>query len=185
MEGRTIMPAINKPTFTLIILVIIMFTPMPVWGTTSSSSNSIHMGMSANLALAVATSQPDDIIPVVAMFPEGSSPEEMTSVIQTSGLSSIIIRHAFHIIPIVSLYIRNEEVALLSENLLINGLTLDVKKQIVSNPVPVDDATLAANGDGYAHFTDQLGTQQMWDMGYNGTGVVVAVLDSGVDTNHP
>jgi len=141
--------------------------------------------MSANLALAVATSQPDDIIPVVAMFPEGSSPEEMTSVIQTSGLSSIIIRHAFHIIPIVSLYIRNEEVALLSENLLINGLTLDVKKQIVSNPVPVDDATLAANGDGYAHFTDQLGTQQMWDMGYNGTGVVVAVLDSGVDTNHP
>ena len=141
--------------------------------------------MSANLALAVATSQPDDIIPVVAVFPEGSSPEEMTYAIQTSGLSSVTIRHAFQIIPMVSLYIRNDEVAILSENLLISGLTLDIKRQIASNPIPIDEATLASNGNGYTHFTTLLGAEQMWDMGFNGSGVVIAVLDSGVDTNHP
>ncbi len=185
MDGRSIMPAINKPTLTLLILAIIMFTPMPVWSTTSNSNNSTHIGMSANLAVAVATSQPDDIIHVVAQFPEGSSPEEMTDAIGTSGLSSVIVRHAFHIIPMVSLFIRSDEVAILSENMLISGLTLDVQRQIASDPIPIEEAVLAANGNGYTHFTSILGVQQMWDMGYNGTGIVVAVLDSGVDTNHP
>lgn len=185
MDGLSIMPAINKPTLTLLILAIIMFTPMPVWSATSNPSNSTHTGMSANLALAVATSQPDDIIPVVAQFPEGSSPEEMTYAIQTSELSSIVIRHVFQIIPMVSLYIRNDEVAALSKNLLISSLSLDVKKQIASNPIPIEEAALAANGEGYRHFTTLLGVEQMWDLGFNGAGIVVAVLDSGVDTDHP
>ncbi|MHA1614147.1 MAG: S8 family serine peptidase, partial [Candidatus Thorarchaeota archaeon] len=185
MDGLSIMPVINKPTLALLILAIIMFTPMPVWSATSNSTSSTHMGMSVNLTLAVASSQPDDIIPVVAQFPEGSSPEEMTEAIQTSGLSSVVIRHAFHIIPMVSLYIRSDEIAVLSENMLISGLTLDVQRQIASDPIPIEEAALAANGNGYTHFTTLLGVQQMWDMGYNGTGVVVAVLDSGVDTNHP
>ena len=185
MDGLSIMSAINKPTFTLLILAIIMFTPMQVWSATSNSSNSTHMGMSANLALVVATSQPEDVISVVAQFPDGSSPEEMTEAIQTSGLSSVVIRHAFHIIPMVSLYIRSNEIAVLSENMLISGLTLDVKKQITSDPIPIEEAVLAANGNGYTHFTTTLGVEEMWNLGYNGTGIVVAVLDSGVDTNHP
>ncbi|MGY5871315.1 MAG: S8 family serine peptidase [Candidatus Thorarchaeota archaeon] len=185
MEGLTIMPAINKPTIALFILAIMMFTPTPVWGTTTSSSNSTHIGMSANLALAVASSQPDDTIPVVAQFPEGSSPDEMIGVIRSSGLASIVIRHAFHIIPMVSLYIRSDEVAALSENVLINGLILDVKKQIASDPEPIEEVTLAANGNGYRHFTELLGVEEMWSLGFDGSGVVVAVIDSGVDTDHP
>ncbi len=141
--------------------------------------------MSANLALAVATSQPDDVISVVAQFPEGSSPEEMIYAIQTSGLSSVVIRHAFHIFPMVSLYIRSDEVAVLSENMLIRGLSLDVKKQIALDPIPIEEAALAANENGYTHFTTILGVEEMWNLGYNGSGIVVAVLDSGVDTNHP
>ncbi len=185
MDGLSIMPAINKPTLTLLILAIIMFTPMPVWSATSNSNNSIHTGMSTNLAFAVATSQPDEIIPVVAQFPEGSSPEEMTYAIQTSGLSSVVIRHAFHIFPMVSLYIRSDEVAVLSENMIIRGLSLDVKKQIALDPIPIEEAALAANENGYTHFTTILGVEEMWNLGYNGTGIVVAILDSGVDTNHP
>jgi hypothetical protein len=185
MDGLSIMPAINKPTLTLLILAIIMFTPMPVWSATSNSNNSIHTGMSTNLAFAVATSQPDDIIPVVAQFPEGSSPEEMIYAIQTSGLSSVVIRHAFHIFPMVSLYIRSDEVAVLSENMLIRGLSLDVKKQIALDPIPIEEAALAANENGYTHFTTILGVEEMWNLGYNGAGIVVAILDSGVDTNHP
>ena len=179
------MPAISKPTFTLIILAIIMFTPTPVWSGVSDSSSQTMTGMSANLALAVSSSQPDDVISVVAQFPEGSTPEEMTDAIRQSGLSSIVIRHAFHIIPMVSLYIRSDEVSMLSENMMIGRLTLDTKRQIASDPIPVEQATLAAVGDSYTHFTDVLGVEPMWEMGYNGTGIVVAVLDSGVDNTHP
>ncbi len=185
MEGLTIMPAITKSTIALFVLAIIMITPMPVWSGTTNSSAPTHFGVSANLALTIASSQPQDVIPVVAQFPEGSTPEEMIDAIRMSGLSSIVIRHAFHIIPMVSLYIRSNEVAVLSENMLISGLTLDVKRQIASDQVPVEEVTLAANGNGYTHFTTFLEAEQMWDMGYNGTGIVVAVLDSGVDNNHP
>ncbi|MGY5857787.1 MAG: S8 family serine peptidase [Candidatus Thorarchaeota archaeon] len=185
MEGHRIMPAISKPTFTLIILAIIMFTPTSVWSGVSDSSSPTMTGMSANLALTVASSHPDDVIPVVAQFPEGSTPEEMTNAIRMSGLPSVIIRHAFHIIPMVSLYIQSDEVSMLSENVMITSLTLDMKRQIAADPIPVEQATVAANGDSYTHFTDVLGVEPMWDMGYNGTGIVVAVLDSGVDNTHP
>ncbi|MGY5878628.1 MAG: S8 family serine peptidase [Candidatus Thorarchaeota archaeon] len=185
MEGLTIMPAITRSTIALFVLAIIMITPMPVWGGTTNSNTPTHFGMSANLALTIASSQPDDVIPVVAQFPEGSTPEEMINAIQMSGLSTVVIRHAFHIIPMVSLYISSDEISVLSENMLISGLTLDVKRQIASEQILVEEATLAANGNGYTHFTTFLEVQEMWDMGYNGTGVVVAVLDSGVDTDHP
>jgi len=179
------MPVISKPTFTLIILAIIMVTPTPVWSGVSNSSSPAMTSMSATLALTVASSQPDDVIPVVAKFSEGSTPEEMTNAIRMSGLSSVVIRHAFQIIPMVSLYIRSDEVSMLSENVMISSLILDVKKQIASDPVPVEQATLAVDGDSYVHFTDVLGVEPMWEMGYNGTGIVVAVLDSGVDNTHP
>jgi hypothetical protein len=140
--------------------------------------------MSVNLALAISSSQPDDVISVIAQFPEGSTPEGMNDAIRMSGLSSIIIRHAFHIIPMVSLYVRSDEVSILAENVMISKLALDTKRQITSDPVPVEEATVAEIGENYTHFTEILGAKSMWDMGYNGTGIVVAVLDSGVDNTH-
>ncbi|MFW9844502.1 MAG: S8 family serine peptidase, partial [Candidatus Thorarchaeota archaeon] len=185
MEGLTIMPAITKSTVTLFVLAIILVTPIPVWGGTSISDSPAHFGVSVSLAATMASSQPEDIISVVAQFPEDSTPEEMISAIQMSGLSSVVIRHAFHIIPMVSLYIRSDEISALSENILISSLTLDVQRKLTSEQVPVEEATIAENGNGYTHFTTFLEAEQMWDMGYNGTGVVVAVLDSGVDNDHP
>jgi len=179
------MPAITKSTIALFILAIIMVTPTPVWGGTTGSTSSPHVGVSANLALTVATSQPEDILPVVAQFPEGSTPGAMIDAIRMSGLSSVVIRHAFHIIPMVSLYVRSNDVALLSKNTLISGLTLDVQRKIATEESPIDYADIAANEHGYTPFTTFLDAEQMWDMGFNGTGIVVAVLDSGVDTNHP
>ncbi|TFG94925.1 hypothetical protein E4H12_14305, partial [Candidatus Thorarchaeota archaeon] len=185
IEGHTIMPAISKPTIAVFILTIIMFTPTPVWSGSSDTRSLASVGMSANLALTIASSQPDDIIPVIAQFPEGSTPDDMIDAIRMTGLSSVIIRHAFHIIPMVSMYIRSEEISQLATNTLISGLSLDVKRKLATDPLPIEKATLAANGNDYVHFTEILGVEPMWAMGFNGTGVVVAVLDSGVDTNHP
>ena len=39
--------------------------------------------------------------------------------------------------------------------------------------------------DEYESIVDLVGARDLWDMGYNGSGIVLAVLDSGIDSGHP
>ena len=183
MEGHSTMPAIRRTTIVLVVLLTLVFSPMPVWG--STSSNSTHgVLMSTNLMTAIAASQPDDIIAVVAQYPDGSTPETMIASLLSSGIGSIQVRHAFQIMPMVSFYVKSSDVTHLSQDAMMVRLMLDVKRQITSEPAPTQ-AILAANGNGYTHFTTLMDAQGLWDQGFNGSGIVVAVIDSGVDGNHP
>ena len=62
--------------------------------------------MSTNLVTALAGSQPDDTIAVVAQYPEGSTPDTMIAALLSTGVRSIQIRHAFHIIPMAAAILR-------------------------------------------------------------------------------
>jgi subtilisin family serine protease len=60
---------------------------------------------------------------------------------------------------------------------------LDEKKQM-----PVDEESIpvpASNTRGVAPSVAQVNAHRVWPLGYTGKGVVVAVLDSGVNYNHP
>jgi len=176
------MPAIRRTTIVLVVLLTLVFSPMPVWG--SSSSNTTQgVLMSASLMNALAVSQPNDIIAVVAQYPEGSTPENMIASLLSSGISSIQIRHAFHIMPMVSFYVKSSDMTRFSQDTTMLHLMLDVSRELTSEAVP-NQAIIASNGNGYTHFTELMDADGLWDQGYNGTGIVVAVIDSGVDGNH-
>jgi len=58
--------------------------------------------------------------------------------------------------------------------------------KIWSNEVtPIEQAqttsTLASSPEDYVPLIDRIGARNLWDQGYNGTGTVIAVLDTGVD----
>jgi subtilisin family serine protease len=137
-----------------------------------------------NLAARILSSESNDVIPIVVQFPEGMTPNEMVQEILSTNLESIEIRHAFQLIPMVSLYIDSREISALAERTVTNGIILDRNRQIQTE-VPVDDYVPAENGNGYVHFNTLTGADLMWDEGFNGTGITIAILDSGVDGDHP
>lgn len=51
-----------------------------------------------------------------------------------------------------------------------------------SNPM---GSTVASTDGNYTQLIDLIGARNFWDQGYNGSGVVVAVLDTGIDFLHP
>ncbi|TFG33733.1 hypothetical protein EU527_06825 [Candidatus Thorarchaeota archaeon] len=177
------MRAIHRVIISLLILVTLFLTPNTVWGSTTTSDTS-RFGVSASLLVAIAASQPNDILAVVAQFPIGSTPGMMVESILSSGIPSITIRHAFHLIPMVSLYIESRWVEDLVTRVDMIGLTLDAKRKLAVE-TPYEEFIISSNGDGYTHFTKVIDAEKLWAQGINGSGIVVAVLDSGADGEHP
>ncbi|MHA1902509.1 MAG: S8 family serine peptidase [Candidatus Thorarchaeota archaeon] len=55
---------------------------------------------------------------------------------------------------------------------------LDVK------PLETSSSSVLADEE-YESIVDLIGARDIWDMGYNGSGIVLAVLDTGIDSGHP
>ena len=63
-------------------------------------------------------------------------------------------------------------------------ITYNSDMDVVSNTVSeADSRAIAATSDIYPHLT-QIKADKVWDLGYTGKGIVVAVLDSGTNFDH-
>lgn len=183
------MPAIRKPFYrhlVAVLILILLFTPLAVHTQQAevTAENRIA-NVGPYLAEALATMESDDLISVIVEFPDGTSTNEMVERIRLAGLESVQIRYAFHLIPMVSLSIRIHEVQDLTKVSFVEKITLNQERQILQEADPIENYVLADNGLGYVHFDSILGADLMWEEGYNGTGMTVAVLDSGAWGDHP
>ena len=182
------MPAIpksfNRQIAALAILAL-LFTPMTVFVGGAKSTVESKTIISPDLAAVLLSYGTDEVIPIVAQFPEGLTPDAMVEEIRKSNLESIEIRYAFQLIPMVSLYIESGDIEVLAESTLISGLIFDRNRQILTESGPIENYVLSENGNEYVHFDTITGADLMWDEGYNGSGITIAVLDSGIDGDHP
>jgi subtilisin family serine protease len=183
------MPAIHKSyyrRFVAILLLTLLFTPIAVYsGRVENTTEIENARIGSLLAEALTSMDSDSRVSVTVEFPDGTSTDEMVERIRLAGLESIQIRYAFQLIPMVSLSIESNEVQALAKVSLIEEITLNQKMQLLDDPIPQENYILSENGEGYVHFDEILSADLMWAEGYNGTGITIAVLDSGVWSGHP
>ncbi|NWF96241.1 MAG: S8 family serine peptidase [Candidatus Thorarchaeota archaeon] len=162
-----------------LLVLPICVPPVSLLHSTGTTAESV---ISSELAALIADSS--ERIPVILQFAPGTDQDTMRHAVERSGVDDIEIRHVFQIIPVVSLYADAQSVRALTT---INGVVRvdrDVKRSVA--PVIGSPDELLINGHpGYVHPDAILGVEAMWAQGYNGSGVTVAVVDSGAYGDHP
>ena len=183
------MPAIHKVhnrRVVAVFLLVLMITPVAIFsGQVEETGEDTRVVIGASLAEILPTMDPDTQISVIVEFPEGTSSDKMVETIQMRGLESVQIRYAFQLIPMISLSIRSDEVQALADIPYVEEISLNQERQFLDDEASKETYIPAENGNGYVHFDSILAADQMWDEGYNGTGITIAVLDSGAWGNHP
>ncbi|MFO7837501.1 MAG: S8 family serine peptidase [Candidatus Thorarchaeota archaeon] len=178
-------PPRPKLIFLTIGILVLLFLPMvPV----QSHQIQANLGqentiIEPELAEKMNSFPSNQKIPIVVNFPDGYSSHEMRAVLEELDLQNTLIRHVFSLIPVVSLYAGSNDIETLASIPIVERLGFDSKLQLVSN-----DQKTKANDDGglgYTHPDEILDTDSLIENGFNGTGIQVAVLDSGVQGTHP
>ncbi len=126
----------------------------------------------------------DEMLPLTLEFESSYSPYLMEELLNKVSISGIEIRNIFRYIPFVSLYATQEAIMQLVR---IEGVvSVNYDNKIETYPLTVANPPASGSIDaGYVPPTEILDAEGLWDQGYNGTGVTVAVIDSGVDGSHP
>jgi subtilisin family serine protease len=125
-----------------------------------------------------------EMLPIILYFQDGTTQEEMIELIAGQELPSVEIKHIFHLIPIVSLYATTEAAKKLSRISTIKAMALDTERHIAISDTN-DNEYHSLNNLGYIHPDEILSADDMWDQGYDGTGITVAIIDSGAQGDHP
>ncbi|MHA2153239.1 MAG: hypothetical protein ACXAAQ_14785 [Candidatus Thorarchaeota archaeon] len=95
------MPAIHKSRSRQLValsIITLLFAPMVVFVGGAKSRMDTETTIGPNLADVILSSDADEVIPIVAQFPEGMTPDSMVEEIRNSNLASIEIRYAFQLI---------------------------------------------------------------------------------------
>lgn len=116
------------------------------------------------LVVRVAQASPSERVPVIVQFhPESKSPKAMRAFAQEAP-----VRRLLRLFPSASMAASPQEIAALSRDRRIERIWLDTPVHaFLDASVPLVQAP------------------KIWEMGYTGRGVRIAILDTGIDANHP
>ena len=173
-----------KARFLAILVIVSMLMPSPILLANAKGNDGLlNPIIDPYLASAIRKTPLNERIPVVVYFPEGTNSDGISKAIGSLDLKGIVVRHVFHLIPAASLYATGMEIEALANLYSVKGITLDMKRTILSDEA-VEYSALNSQDLDYEHFTETLALDDMWSQGYYGNGTTIAVLDSGAQGNH-
>ncbi len=126
----------------------------------------------------------DSKIPIIIHLSEEIDEFGIDWLVERQIPQDTIIRHVFSDMKMISAYASSKIIKTLASMESIDGITLDKKWSI--SEIPIDSTEYEAKDEiEYIHSDKYMYADDLWMEGYNGSGVTVAVIDSGVDPDHP
>jgi serine protease AprX len=126
----------------------------------------------------------DEILPVIVQFQDNYDSQMIGESLDKAEIPDMTIRNVFDTIPVASIYATPTAI----ENILkltgIIYITYDHRRIIDSQPIDIEPNQIGLD-DGYVHSDEILSANPLWDEGYDGSGVTIAIIDSGAEGTHP
>ena len=124
------------------------------------------------------------VINELKKFAEKSQRDVMSVINAEERSNSVIDIKSYWIANFINCKAKADVIYKLASHPDVALITYNSDMDIVSNTVSeTDSRAVAATSDIYPHLT-QIKADKVWELGYTGKGVVVAVLDSGTNLNH-
>ena len=149
----------------------------------------IEMQRWLSLEKIVSLHRPNDKITVLIEFDE-SVPRG--AILKTVSSLDVEVKHIFNFIPIVTVDVPAGKALTLANLPGVKTVWPNFRLQLYSSPSLTDLKPLQGQEKLMVgprlllnESRSMIGAESLWDLGYNGSGIVVAVIDSGIDWTHP
>jgi serine protease AprX len=127
------------------------------------------------ILLEMAAERPEDTVGVIVqMLGKDSSVDDLVA-----GLGGAVTKD-LRIINAIAAELPAKAVPALARAAGVRWVSLDAPVVSAGKPPPKKDLA----GLPLIYYLDTLGVRQVWDMGYRGQGIAVAVIDSGITRDH-
>lgn len=133
------------------------------------------------------TTKTDKIDPALVGKLDGSEDGKIPVIVilegkDTPSLDGIDVKYSYRLINGLAGEATPAAIKRISEDSSVKGVYLDGSTHI---DVPEESAAGKAPGSEYLSVSRSINADRLWEKGIDGKGVNVAILDSGIDKNHP
>ncbi len=175
---------LNKTRLAALLIMGLLIAPNPILLTSARSSSAQIARVFIDPKIEdFVTDNPDGKIPIIMKFQDGMKFNDISKIIEGMDIPGIEVRHVFHLIPMVSAYVPRNVLGQLESVTSLVGIALDDKKTIL--PLTEHNDWIISTPEGYIHSDELLGATDLWDQGYNGSDVTIAIIDTGAMGDHP
>jgi len=169
---------VKSLSFIMILLVLsIAFLSTPSWASTLSISPDKTLdekGALIDPKIIEAMELGWDPIPAIVVFTV--NPEAGCAAVKAASPGTVIEK-TYTLIPAALMKIPSADVFNVAGLPEVRSIWLNSQVKLTSS--------LGAKGSSGAGTNVNFDVKQIWDEGFNGSGVIIAVLDSGIDSSHP
>ncbi len=184
--NRNILILISAACIILTVLSSVQASSVQTAGLSSVGDQKIDSGLEELLALEENEQTVAERIPVIVMLKANASYDSDSSISDDLISSGLSVKYRFQLIPGLAGEATSKAIKKIAESEWVSGIYFDGRTQISSPDENSSiDSSINSSMDGYRSPAKIIKADKLWEKGIDGQGITVAVIDSGIDKNHP